>query len=165
MFLRALLIWLGPIKLVMFLFFVAIGGMVNAQTLEQKNLMAAYQQHIGTQHLTKAYIAANLGIAGQVFNKKVAEDLVELESNLNPSLDEMFSLFDNPRMINYEEKEQSPIVQIEGLYDLLYNYNYAGNLPKLKEEIVNIDIDTLTPVEALMKLNEIKRMLVKRKHA
>ncbi|WP_033957862.1 DNA mismatch repair protein MutS [Psychroserpens jangbogonensis] len=38
-------------------------------------------------------------------------------------------------------------------------------LEQIKEEIVNIDIDTLTPVEALMKLNEIKRMLLKKKRA
>jgi len=38
-------------------------------------------------------------------------------------------------------------------------------LEQIKEEIVTIDIDTLTPVEALMKLNEIKRMLLKKKHA
>jgi len=34
-------------------------------------------------------------------------------------------------------------------------------LVTLREEILDIDIDTLTPVEALMKLNEIKRMLVR----
>ncbi|AUC83349.1 DNA mismatch repair protein MutS [Lacinutrix sp. Bg11-31] len=34
-------------------------------------------------------------------------------------------------------------------------------LLQIKEEILSTDIDTLTPVEALMKLNEIKRMLVK----
>jgi DNA mismatch repair protein MutS len=38
-------------------------------------------------------------------------------------------------------------------------------LESIKEEILHIDIDTLTPVEALMKLNEIKRMLVKKKMA
>jgi DNA mismatch repair protein MutS len=32
-------------------------------------------------------------------------------------------------------------------------------LEEIKDEILNIDINTLTPVEALMKLNEIKRML------
>ena len=32
-------------------------------------------------------------------------------------------------------------------------------LQDLKEELLHIDIDTLTPIEALMKLNEIKRML------
>ncbi|WP_340200300.1 DNA mismatch repair protein MutS [Ascidiimonas sp. W6] len=36
-------------------------------------------------------------------------------------------------------------------------------LEEIKDEILHIDIDTLTPVEALMKLNEIKRMLVRQK--
>jgi DNA mismatch repair protein MutS len=35
-------------------------------------------------------------------------------------------------------------------------------LEEIKEEIITIDINTLTPVEALMKLNEIKRMLTKK---
>ncbi|CAM3997355.1 DNA mismatch repair protein MutS [Flavobacterium antarcticum] len=35
-------------------------------------------------------------------------------------------------------------------------------LEEIKDEILNIDINTLTPVEALMKLNEIKRMLIKK---
>jgi DNA mismatch repair protein MutS len=38
-------------------------------------------------------------------------------------------------------------------------------LEEIKDEILHLDIDTLTPVEALMKLNEIKRMLVKKKRA
>jgi DNA mismatch repair protein MutS len=38
-------------------------------------------------------------------------------------------------------------------------------LEEIKDEIIHTDIDTLTPVEALMKLNEIKRMLVKKKQA
>jgi len=38
-------------------------------------------------------------------------------------------------------------------------------LEDIKDEILHIDIDTLTPVEALMKLNEIKRMLQKKKRA
>lgn len=38
-------------------------------------------------------------------------------------------------------------------------------LIQIKDEILETDIDTLTPVEALMKLNEIKRMLVKKKQA
>jgi len=38
-------------------------------------------------------------------------------------------------------------------------------LEEIREEILNIDIDVLTPVEALMKLNGIKRMLQKKKRA
>lgn len=36
-------------------------------------------------------------------------------------------------------------------------------LEDIKEEILSTNIDTLTPIEALMKLNEIKRMLTKKK--
>ena len=36
-------------------------------------------------------------------------------------------------------------------------------LEEIKDEILHIDIATLTPVEALMKLNEIKRMLIRNK--
>ena len=35
-------------------------------------------------------------------------------------------------------------------------------LEEIREEIVNLDINTLTPVEALMKLNEIKKMVIKK---
>ena len=38
-------------------------------------------------------------------------------------------------------------------------------LEQIKEEITHLDINTLTPVEALMKLNEIKRLLTKKKNA
>lgn len=35
-------------------------------------------------------------------------------------------------------------------------------LEEIKEEILNLDINTITPIEALMKLNEIKRMLTRK---
>ena len=35
-------------------------------------------------------------------------------------------------------------------------------LEEIKEEILNLDINAITPVEALMKLNEIKRMLIRK---
>ena len=38
-------------------------------------------------------------------------------------------------------------------------------LQQIKEEITHLDINTLTPVEALMKLNEIKRLLTKKKNS
>ncbi|MBW2962332.1 DNA mismatch repair protein MutS [Mesonia aestuariivivens] len=50
-----------------------------------------------------------------------------------------------------EAAEQEPQLSFFQLDDPL--------LEEIKEEILRVDIDTLTPVEALMKLNEIKRML------
>jgi DNA mismatch repair protein MutS len=35
-------------------------------------------------------------------------------------------------------------------------------LEEIKEDIIGLDINTLTPMEALMKLNELKRMLSKK---
>jgi len=35
-------------------------------------------------------------------------------------------------------------------------------LEEIREEILSTNIDTLTPIEALMKLNEIKRKLTKK---
>lgn len=52
-------------------------------------------------------------------------------------------------------KEESPMqLNIFNIDDPL--------LEEIKEEILSLDINTLTPVEALMKLNEIKRMLSKK---
>jgi len=64
---------------------------------------------------------------------------------------------------NRSSEELSGIksLQEEDLQLSFFNLN-DPLLEALKEEIVSLDINTLTPVEALMKLNEIKRMLVKK---
>ncbi|MCL4156765.1 UNVERIFIED_CONTAM: hypothetical protein GTU68_036452, partial [Idotea baltica] len=46
--------------------------------------------------------------------------------------------------------------------DVLKQAQHDPILENIREEILTINIDTLTPIEALMKLNEIKRMLVKK---
>jgi DNA mismatch repair protein MutS len=40
-------------------------------------------------------------------------------------------------------------------------FNLDDPLEDIKEEILSLDINTVTPMEALMKLNEIKRMLTR----
>jgi DNA mismatch repair protein MutS len=41
-------------------------------------------------------------------------------------------------------------------------FNLDDPLEDIKEEILSLDINTVTPMEALMKLNEIKRMLTRK---
>ena len=55
-------------------------------------------------------------------------------SNFMPSLDEMFSLLDNPKMVDYTLGSGISIDLQEGLNDLLFNYTYEGNLNRLKSE-------------------------------
>jgi len=96
----------------------------------------------GSHHSFGIHVAKMAGMPQQVIRKanKILKKLEkshsseELTENLNAVQDEMQLSFFN-------------------LDDPL--------LTELKDEIVHTDIDTLTPIEALMKLNEIKRMLVK----
>ena len=97
----------------------------------------------GSHHSFGIHVAKMAGMPQQVIQKanKILKKLEkshsseELTNNLNAAQDEMqLSFF----------KLDDPLLE------------------EIKQEIIHTDIDTLTPVEALMKLNEIKRMLVKK---
>ncbi|WP_224488768.1 DNA mismatch repair protein MutS [Robertkochia flava] len=100
----------------------------------------------GSEHSFGIHVARMAGMPNQVINRanKILAKLEkshsseELTSKLQDARDEMQLSFFN-------------------LDDPL--------LEEIKQEILHTDIDTLTPVEALMKLNEIKRMLLKKKQA
>ena len=63
---------------------------------------------------------------------------------------------------NRKEEQKAALNQAEDDEMQLSFFNLDDPLlEEIKEEIIHTDIDTLTPVEALMKLNEIKRMLVR----
>ncbi len=63
---------------------------------------------------------------------------------------------------NEELTDQIKNVQEEDELQLSFFNLDDPLLEEIKEEILGIDIDILTPVEALMKLNEIKRMLTRK---
>ena len=116
----------------------------NVSVKETKNDVLFLRKLVagGSHHSFGIHVAKMAGMPQQVIRKanKILKKLEkshsseELTDNLNAVQDEMQLSFFN-------------------LDDPL--------LSDLKEEIIHTDIDTLTPIEALMKLNEIKRMLVK----
>ena len=116
----------------------------NVSVKETKNDVLFLRKLVagGSHHSFGIHVAKMAGMPQQVIRKankilkklEKAHSSEELTENLNAVQDEMQLSFFN-------------------LDDPL--------LTKLKEEIIHTDIDTLTPIEALMKLNEIKRMLVK----
>ena len=59
------------------------------------------------------------------------------------------------------KKQAKTIKSREDNYQLSFIQLDDPLLLQIKEDILNTDINTLTPVEALMKLNEIKSMLNK----
>ncbi len=58
------------------------------------------------------------------------------------------------------KKKKVKEVISEGMEDMQLSFFQLNDpvLENIREELVTIDINTLTPVEALMKLNEIKKL-------
>ena len=65
---------------------------------------------------------------------------------------------------NNKNAEVKDVLKQSQLEDMQLSFFQLDDpiLENIREEILTINIDTLTPIEALMKLNEIKRMLVKK---
>lgn len=100
----------------------------------------------GSEHSFGIYVAKMAGMPQQVINK--AEKILKKLEKSHSSEE----LTDNLQAVQNEMQ-----LSFFNLDDPL--------LERIKEELLHIDINTLTPVEALMKLNEIKRMLRKNKKA
>ncbi|RAV27960.1 DNA mismatch repair protein MutS [Sinomicrobium soli] len=117
---------------------------VSVKELKDKVLFLRKLVPGGSEHSFGIHVARMAGMPQQVIQRanKILKKLErshssdELTDRLKPEGDEMQLSFFN-------------------LDDPL--------LEDIREEILNTDIDTLTPVEALMKLNEIKRMLTRKK--
>lgn len=98
----------------------------------------------GTEHSFGIHVARMAGIPSPVISR-ANEILVELEKKINSN--EVL-----PASKSQAAGFQLSFVQLD---DPL--------LIQIKNELINIDINSLTPVEALMKLNEIKNLLSKKK--
>ena len=98
----------------------------------------------GSNHSFGIHVAKLAGMPNRVIHRanKILEQL-EQKSN-NKEVKEVLKQ-------HQEEKMQLSFFQLDD--PLLEN---------IKEEILATNIDALTPIEALMKLNEIKRMLIKK---
>jgi DNA mismatch repair protein MutS len=100
----------------------------------------------GSEHSFGIHVAKMAGMPQQVLHR-ANKMLKKLEKSHSSE-----ELTDKIKGIQEEDKLQLSFFNLD---DPL--------LEEIKEEILDIDIDTLTPVEALMKLNEIKRMLTRKK--
>ncbi len=98
----------------------------------------------GSNHSFGIHVAKLAGMPNMVIHR-ANKILAQLEKN-NKSAEVKEAL----KQTQHEEMQLS-------FFQLFYPL-----LENIREEILTINIDTLTPIEALMKLNEIKRMLVKR---
>ncbi len=100
----------------------------------------------GSEHSFGIHVAKMAGMPQQVIHRanKILKQLEK--SHSSDALTDKVKTLDNEMQLSFFNLDD-PLLE------------------RIREDIVNIDINTLTPVEALMKLNEIKRMLLKKKQA
>ncbi len=102
----------------------------------------------GSEHSFGIHVARMAGMPKKVL-KRSEEMLLQLEKSHSSS-----ELAANVKTIVKKKLEDDQ-------YQLSFIQLDDPLLEQIKDDILNIDIDTLTPVEALMKLNEIKGLLKK----
>ncbi len=95
----------------------------------------------GSEHSFGIHVAKMAGMPAKML-RRANEILALLENNMSKE--------QNAKKIKTAPKEE---------YQLSIFQLDDPVLQNIKEELINIDINTLTPVEALMKLNEIKKMV------
>ena len=119
---------------------------VSVKELKDKVLFLRKLEPGGSEHSFGIHVAKMAGMPQQVI-RKANKILKRLEqSHSSEELTEDLKAVQNEMQLSFFNLDDPLLEQI-------------------KEELVHLDINTLTPVEALMKLNEIKRMLSKNKRA
>jgi DNA mismatch repair protein MutS len=117
---------------------------VTIQEINNKVLFLRKLEQGGSEHSFGIHVARMAGMPYAVL-KRAEEVLHQLESARATS----------ESKTKIEKKEEGYQLSFINLDDPL--------LLDIKEQIIDTDVDRLTPVEALMKLNDIKNLLVKKK--
>lgn len=104
----------------------------------------------GSEHSFGIHVARMAGMPKQVVARS-AEILKKLEKQKEPE----------PADTMVDSKGRLVVAQSEKDYQLSFFQLNDPMLEQIRNEIISTDIDTLTPVEALLKLNEIKKLLGK----
>ena len=100
----------------------------------------------GTEHSFGIHVAKMAGMPSSVIDK-ANEILIQLENS------------HSSEKLSNKAKEITKRNQQQKDFQLSFIQLNDPLLEQIKQDILNIDIDTLTPVEALMKLNEIKKII------
>jgi DNA mismatch repair protein MutS len=106
----------------------------------------------GSAHSFGIHVAKMAGMPQMVI-QKAQKILKKLEKNHSS---ESFSGIKSVKDGSSLKGEQAQQMQLN-----IFNLD-DPLLEEIREDIMNLDINTLTPIEALMKLNELKRMLQKK---
>jgi len=114
---------------------------VSVKEINNKIMFIRKLKEGGSEHSFGIHVAKMAGMPKQII-KKSEEILKKLENSKSKK--------ENKKALNTLEEMQLSFFQLDD-----------PTLIQIKEEIIDIDINSLTPLEALMKLNEIKKLIGK----
>nr|PIE47925.1 MAG: hypothetical protein CSA40_02005 [Flavobacteriales bacterium] len=115
---------------------------VSVKELKDKVIFLRKLMPGGSEHSFGIYVAELAGMPTPVVHKakKILKRLEETHANNNVK-DQLQKEVQEDMQLSFFQLDDPLLVEI-------------------KDEILNTNIDALTPIEALMKLNEVKRMLL-----
>ncbi len=118
---------------------------VSVKEVDGKILFLRKLKEGGTAHSFGIHVATMAGMPRQIVNR--ANKIMKQLENTHAAE----SLDKNAKELNRSNDLQLSFFQLDD-----------PSIMQIRDELLDIDIDTLTPVEALMKLNEIKKHIGKK---
>ena len=113
---------------------------VSVQEIKKRIVFLRKLKEGGSEHSFGIHVAKVAGMPKEIL-KKAEQMLSQLEESHG-----------------LENKKKTPVSANDELQLSFFQLDDPV-LSQVKKEITKIDIDTLTPIEALMKLNEIKKLV------
>ena len=107
----------------------------------------------GSEHSFGIHVAKMAGMPSQVLKR--ANSMLQLLESKSEKISDL-----NPKGGKSKKKEEA--AKPEGGYQLSFIQLDDPTLLEIRDKLLDIDIDSLTPLEALLKLNEIKKLVGKK---
>ena len=107
----------------------------------------------GSEHSFGIHVAKMAGMPSQVLKR--ANSMLQLLESKSEKISDL-----NPKGVKSKKKEEA--AKPEGGYQLSFIQLDDPTLLEIRDKLLDIDIDSLTPLEALLKLNEIKKLVGKK---
>jgi DNA mismatch repair protein MutS len=131
---------------------------VSVKELNNKIIFLRKLQEGGSEHSFGIHVARMAGMPKQVVDR--ANDILKkLEKDHELELSEVELTQTGSYTDSLTKKPNPKASSTKSDYQLSFFQLNDPVLESVKDELIKVDINTLTPVEALMKLNDIKRML------
>ena len=130
---------------------------ISVKEIDNKVIFLRKLTEGGSEHSFGIHVARMAGMPAQVLKK--AQNMLEILEKKSEKNDE--KTVENTSKKSKKQKKDSEKTEKNG-YQLSFIQLDDPTLLEIRDRILDIDIDTLTPIEALFKLNEIKKIVKKK---